>query len=53
MHVRDKSIHSNFQEHHQSTAHILTHLWIIITGKMKKILEVKIILIIIHLNTNL
>jgi hypothetical protein len=43
MHVRNKSIHSNFQEHHQSTTHVLTHLWIIISGEMEQILEVKII----------
>jgi hypothetical protein len=50
MHVRNKSIHFNFQEHHQSTTHVLPHLWIIISRKMEKILEVKNNLSVIHLN---
>lgn len=40
MHMGNKSIHSNFQEHHKSTTHILPHVWIIISCKMEKILEV-------------
>ena len=43
MNVRNKPVHSNFKQHHQSTTHILTHLWIIISGKMKEILEYKAI----------
>jgi len=43
MNVRNKPVHSNFQQHDQSTTHILTHLWIIISGKMKEILEYKAI----------
>lgn len=38
MHVRDEPVNPHFQKHHEGSAHVLPHLWIIIHSQGKQVL---------------
>ena len=39
VHLRDQSVQSHLQQHHDGSAHVLPHLWIIITGQEEEVLD--------------
>lgn len=39
MHVRQETVHADFQQHDQSSAHVLPHFWLLVCRQRKQVLQ--------------